>query len=141
VDAILTEKATRTLSERLATLEARRADLEGKLETAASPPVELHPRAGDLYRQQVADLKAFLASQEPSKRNRAHTLLRQLVERIVVRPTVPYGPVEFDVYGQLAGLFQLSDPVPATKSMGAMVAGARNHLYRTRTEWRRHSDR
>ena len=59
VDAILTEKATRTLSERLAILEAQRADLEGKLETAASPPVELHPRAGDLYRQQVADLKAL----------------------------------------------------------------------------------
>jgi hypothetical protein len=28
-------------------------------------------------------------------------------------------PVEFDVCGQLAGLFQLSDPVPATKSMRA----------------------
>jgi hypothetical protein len=57
------------------------------------------------------------------------------VERIVVRPTGPYGPVEFDVYGQLAGLIRLSGPVlsaeppvPATGSMGAMVAGARNNL-------------
>jgi site-specific DNA recombinase len=123
VDAILAEKATRTLSERLATLEARRAELEREIEIAAAPPVELHPRAGDLYRQQVADLKAFLASQEPGERARAHALLRQLVERIVVRPTGPYGPVEFDVYGQLAGLIQLSDPVPAARSMGAMVAG------------------
>jgi site-specific DNA recombinase len=123
VDAILAEKATRTLSERLATLEARRAELERELEIAAAPPVELHPRVGDLYRQQVADLKAFLASQEPDDRSQAHALLRQLVERIVVRPTGPYGPVEFDVYGQLAGLFQLSDPVPATRSLGAMVAG------------------
>ena len=73
--------------------------------------------------------KPLLASQEPGERNRAHTLLRQLVERIVVRPTVPYGPVEFDIYGQLAGLFQLSDPVPATKSMGAMVAGERNQRF------------
>jgi hypothetical protein len=125
VDAILAEKATRTLSERLATFEARRAELEGELETAAAPPVELHPHAGDLYRQQVADLKTFLAGQEPSERAQAHALLRQLVDLIVVRPTGPYGPVEFDVYGQLAGLFQLSDPVPATRSMGAMVAGAR----------------
>jgi site-specific DNA recombinase len=123
VDAILAEKATRTLSERLAALEARRAELEEELETVAAPPIELHPRVGDLYRQQVADLKAFLASREPDERARAQTLLRQVVERIVVRPTVPYGPVEFDVYGQLAGFFQLSDPVPATKSMGAMVAG------------------
>jgi site-specific DNA recombinase len=129
VDAILAEKATRTLSERLATLEARRAELERELEIAAAPPVELHPRVGDLYRQQVADLKAFLASQEPDDRSQAHALLRQLVERIVVRPTGPYGPVEFDVYGQLAGLFQLSDPVPATRSLGAMVAGARYQRY------------
>jgi site-specific DNA recombinase len=130
VDAILGEKATRTLRERLATLEAKRAELEADLDIAAASPVELHPRAGDLYRQQVADLKAFLAGQEGSQRAQAQALLRQLVERIVVRPTGPYGPVEFDVYGQLAGLIRLSGPVlaaeppvPATRSMGAMVAG------------------
>jgi hypothetical protein len=39
------------------------------------------------------------------------------LERIVVRPTWPYGPVEFDVYAQLAELLRLSDPVPATRSM------------------------
>jgi site-specific DNA recombinase len=73
------------------------------------------------YRQQVADLKAFPASQEPDERAQAHALLRQLVEGIVVSPTGPRGPVEFDLYGQLAGLFEVSGPVPA--SMGAMVAG------------------
>jgi site-specific DNA recombinase len=123
VDAILAEKGTRTLSERLAALEDRRAELETELETAAAPPVEIHPRAGDLYRQQVSDLKALLAGQEASERAQAQALLRRLVERIVVRPTGPYGPVEFDVYGQLAELLRLSDPVPATRSMGAMVAG------------------
>jgi site-specific DNA recombinase len=123
VDAILTENATRTLSERLATLEARRTELEGELEIAAGPPVELHPRAGHIYRQQVADLKAFLASQGPDERAQAHAQVRQLVERIVVRPTGPYGPVEFDIHGQLARLMRLSDPVPATRSVGAMVAG------------------
>ena len=127
VDAILKEAGTRTLSERLVALEAKRADLEAALEKVAAPPVEMHPRAGDVYRRQVADLKGLLAAKGEDWRERTRTILRGLIEKIVVRPAGPYAPVEFDVYGQLAGLLQLSgealDPAPGVESRVAMVAG------------------
>jgi site-specific DNA recombinase len=116
-----------SLYERLRAAEARRTDLEAKIEQAEAPPVEMHPRAGEVYRRQVADLKALLAGQDAEERAAAYALLRQLVERIVVRPTEPYREVEFDVYGQLAGLLVLSNKdsgaTVAPESVVAMVAG------------------
>jgi site-specific DNA recombinase len=131
VDAILAEEATRTLSERLTVLEARRAELESNVEAVAAPVVEIHPRAGDVYRRQVADLKGLLAQATPEKRLEAQALLRSLIAKIVVRPLAPYGVVEFDVYGALASLLVLSQPKAKKaaidgdlrESMGVMVAG------------------
>jgi site-specific DNA recombinase len=81
VDAILKEAGTRTLSERLVALEAKRADLEAALEKVAAPPVEMHPRAGDVYRRQVADLKGLLAAKGEDWRERTRTILRGLIDR------------------------------------------------------------
>jgi len=103
VDLMVAGEDNRTLCERLAAAEARRGELEAAIAAAAVPPVELHPQAGELFRRQVADLKALLAAREPHWRAQAVARLRELVEKVVVRPAGPYAPAEIDIYGRWPG--------------------------------------
>jgi len=50
------------------------------------------------------------------------------------------GKLRVELYGELAALINLANEHPRSGGTGAqvtLVAGARNLLYRTRTEWRR----
>ena len=50
------------------------------------------------------------------------------------------GKLRVELYGELAALINLANEHPRSAGTGAqvtLVAGARNLLYRTRTEWRR----
>ena len=57
----------------------------------------------------------------------AKAALRQLVDRVVVKPTQGREPVEIDLYGKLAGLFTLETArnAGARKVQVTPVAGAR----------------
>jgi hypothetical protein len=82
-----------------------------------------------------ADTAKARAAADEANRAEAFLIIRDLVDRIVVRPTGPYRPVEIEIHGTLAGLLEASASAAACsspESRGVMVAGARNDLYRTR---------
>ncbi len=56
VDAILAGTAPAALRERLASLEARKGDLERELATMEAPAPRLHPNLAEVYRSRVAEL-------------------------------------------------------------------------------------
>ncbi len=128
IDLLLTTPANRRLTERLEVKEKEREEVESSLASAGQDlPIELHPRAASVYRAKVADLKACLTSLEGSTREDAMRIIRELLERIVVRPSHAYGPVELDIHGRLAALLRLPEEAAARgplKSVGALVAGA-----------------
>jgi hypothetical protein len=63
VDAIAEGMAARSLREELATLEARRAEIERGLAAAPDPKPLLHPNLAEIYRRKVADLHLALNAQ------------------------------------------------------------------------------
>ena len=119
----------------------RREELETLLAGTKEQPVLLHPNMAAEYRKQVANLAQVLNREENP--GEAADILRSLVDRIELRPN-QQGKLEIDLYGDLAGILTLAgkkdrpfDKNDLSVQQVKVVAGARNHLYRTRTEWRR----
>jgi site-specific DNA recombinase len=119
----------------------RKAVLVAEVQKQAPTPVRLHPNLSELYRQKVADLHLALA--DPQIGPEALSLLRSLIERIVVRP-LPDGSFELEIVGPLAAMVGLGQSTADNKkaALGAavfavdecsvkVVAGARNPQYRT----------
>jgi site-specific DNA recombinase len=141
-----------SLRKRLDELEDQQKSLRKQLQALASaePVVRLHPNAAALYAAKVADLQAAL--EQPDIRLEAMDVLRTLIERIVLTPDehAPNG-LAVELFGDLATILNLAAsaaPTPAKAAGGqtsknprdagvfgstlSVVAGARNHLYRTR---------
>jgi site-specific DNA recombinase len=94
-------------------------------EVVAAPLVEFHPNAADSYRKKVQDLRAALAAADDENRLEAYRGIRDLVEKIVIKPTGPYKPIDLEIHGRLATLLRASTEgtIEKPKSMGALVAG------------------
>ncbi len=123
---VLLGKPSRAVRERLDALEERRDRLEGALaEVQSAPLVEFHPNAADSYRKKVRDLRAALAAADDENRQEAYRGIRDLVEKIVIKPTGPYKPVDLEIHGRMATLLRASieETIEEPKSMGALVAG------------------
>ena len=123
---VLLGKPSRAVRERLDALEERRDRLEGALADVQSRPlVEFHPNAADSYRKKVRDLRAALAAADDETRQEAYRGIRDLVEKIVIKPTGPYKPVDLEIHGRVATLLRASieETIEEPKSMGALVAG------------------
>ncbi|MFZ2137520.1 MAG: recombinase family protein, partial [Xanthobacteraceae bacterium] len=140
VDAIADGVSARTLKEELMTLEARQDELRGLLARPEPDRPFIHPNLAEAYRRKVAALHEALA--EEASRLEAMELIRSLVDAITLVPE--NGILRVEVRGELAAILALAagrkqpgrdDRVSAKQIK--MVAGARNLLYRTRTEWRR----
>jgi site-specific DNA recombinase len=130
VDAILENPTSRSLQERLAELEKKRDEAEAAMTDVEPPPVvEFHPNVAESYRKKVRDLRAALAQCGEDDRADAMAAIRELVEKVEIIPAGPYGPVELRIHGRLATLLHASKngAIKPPESMGAMVAGARNH--------------
>jgi site-specific DNA recombinase len=95
---------------------------------AAEPPklMQIHPNAAEAYRRKIANLKAALADMGPERQTNAMDILRELVERIVIRHGAAYAPLDIEVRGRFAGLLAAKDPAAAsaTGSREVVVAGA-----------------
>jgi site-specific DNA recombinase len=125
----------------LARLVMRREELEALLAGTKEEPVLLHPNMAAEYRRQVASLAQVLNREE--NRGEAADILRSLVDRIELSPN-QQGKLEIDLYGDLAGILTLAarkdrplDQSDPSVQQVKVVAGARNHLYRTRSHWTR----
>jgi hypothetical protein len=130
VDAILHNPTSRSIQERLLELEKEHEKAEAALADVAPPPLfEFHPNAADSYRKKVQDLRAALAGCDEADRADATTAIRELVEKVTIIPSDPYKPVVLKIHGRLATLLEASreGAIKRPESMGAVVAGARNH--------------
>ena len=71
-------------------------------------------------------------------RTEAAEAIRALIEEVRLVPDA--GSLKIELYGELAALINLANEHPRSKGTGVqvtLVAGARCHLYRTRTKWRK----
>jgi len=132
VDAIADGLRGPDLQRRLDELGARKTELEVRLDAPAPSPVRLHPNLADLYRQKVTQLHAAL--EDPELRAEALDLIRGLIERVEFYPAEDGFRIE--LVGEIASMIRLS---AGPQSLGStiertsvkVVAGTRNHLYRT----------
>ena len=132
IEAIKEGIRTPGMKEELLELEARKAALEKALSEAPATAPALHPAMAEVYRQRVERLHAEL--NRPDVRAQAIEILRSLIEEI--RLVAENGRLEIEVVGDLAGILALgpNDKRPIGGADGAqvtLVAGTRNHLYRT----------
>jgi hypothetical protein len=137
---------TPALKDRMKALEGRKAEIEAIMASAEPPSVvQLHPNAAEIYRRKVAELE--LALNDEAIKAEAAEILRSLIDRVVLTlaADAPDG-LDAQLYGELAGILALSNPekqkLPAAGTVGSqlsVVAGARNHLYRTAVRWPRGS--
>jgi hypothetical protein len=82
-----------------------------------------NPNAAESYRQKVQNLKAAIDTADPDNGADAVRGIRELVEKIVIRPTAPYKAVDIEIHGTFAALGQNAEGTYAQKSMGVVVAG------------------
>lgn len=92
--------------------------------------VSLHPSASERYRAKVGQIHEALTKGDAASLE-AITILRDLIDHIVVTPTERPAPVELRVVGNLAAL--LVENTTGTGVAVSMVAGARTGQYRQET--------
>lgn len=107
------------------------------MDSDTAPLPLLHPNLAETYRRKVAALRDTLGG--PNGNSEAIELIRSLVEAIMLTPE--NGRLRIDIKGELAGILALCRDARMNKpgrltTVGLaeqikMVAGERNHLYRT----------
>ncbi len=121
VEEIENGNGSKSVSQRIAALEAEREAGEARLATFSSPEVvELHPRAAERYRQKVEDIQAALTAGDLASFE-AVALVRELVQSVRVVPTPRSEPVGLEITGDLAALLTVNEK--GTSGMVTMVAG------------------
>ena len=147
---------TETTRTRLLELEGEKSALERQLsEPEAVPYPSIHPNLANLYRRKVAALEETL--NDPGIRLEVSEILRSLIDKIVVTPECqldgphrngdqlreePPSKMSIVLWGELAtiiGLAEDANPVE-NKDGFSLIAGARNHLYRTNAKWQKSSE-
>jgi site-specific DNA recombinase len=129
----------RALKQELATLEARELALQQELTGAGASHPLLHPSLAEVYRQRVERLHEAL--RDDGMRDEAFELIRSLIDGIRLVPED--GQLRLELRGELAGILALAADSKKLGGFSAtglaqqikMVAGARNHLYRTTLLW------
>jgi hypothetical protein len=125
-----------TLKARLTALEAEKAAAQAKLAaTTRAPVIRLHPKLPELYRAKMATLRAALNA--PDTVTEAAEHLRGLIDRIVLTPIDR--TLQIELHGDLAVLAGFAEGKERKKESAgsddparlSVVAGVRNHLYRT----------
>jgi hypothetical protein len=138
IDAMADGFRAPRLQVQLDELEVRRSTLEAGLKAPAAPvPPRLHPNLAELYRARVARLQEALRS--PDDGRAALEAVRELIERIEVRPTPEGKGLEIELIGAIASMVRLelgndaTNPHLGTSDRGLfarsvkVVAGAGNH--------------
>ncbi len=134
IEAIAEGFRAESLQQKLAEFEARKIELEDLLAGPAPAPVRLHPNLAEIYRRKVSELEDALA--EPEVRDEALSILRPLIEKIVLRPQE--NGFEIELIGEIVAMVALGQEARTPKTKKAaldagttcsvkVVAGACNH--------------
>src|ERR1700722_14468355 len=120
-------------------LEAKEDDLNVLLANQPASKPSLHPNLAEMYRERVATLHTALA--DPRTKDEAFGIIRTLIDEVRLIPEG--GQLRVELRGALAGILALAadnknhlrrgadGPVSLLCEQIKLVAGARNHLYRT----------
>jgi len=138
IDAVKAGMRTESMTDELIVLEQKSKGLKKEIDRTPATPVRIHPNLGELYRQKVANLREAL--NDEGSRAEACPILQGLIKEIRLVPAD--GELRIHLKGSLAEMlaFAQEDKHPGSKESGVqitLVAGARCHLYRTRTKWRK----
>ncbi|MEO0625242.1 MAG: recombinase family protein [Pseudomonadota bacterium] len=109
VEAILDGVPGSKVKDRMAELEARKAELDDKLSRTEAQTVSLHPDLGAYYRREIGRLRDLLAGAERDAE--AVELVRSLIERITLTPVEREDGttvLSADLEGSLAGILALA---------------------------------
>ncbi|MCZ8102043.1 MAG: hypothetical protein O9972_29620 [Burkholderiales bacterium] len=139
-----------SMKERMKALQAEREALAAEPEVSSTPDLDvlLHPRLPELYRRKVAELERVL---EGPDRAEAMELIRSMIERVEITPRADGNGVDAVLHGDLAAILAACGAAGSkSKLPGAgqrpgsqlsVVAGTRNHLYRTSVQRTARPDR
>ncbi|GAB6053075.1 recombinase family protein [Magnetospira thiophila] len=115
-----------SMKDRMTNLEARKADLQGKL-TKAEPEdkdlLPMLPDLSDLFHDKIAHLTEAL--NDPAIRSEAFDLIRSMIDKIVVVPN-PAWPDDhmLEIHGAMAEILALcAGQTPNRKTPAALAAG------------------
>jgi site-specific DNA recombinase len=121
IEEIENGNGSKSVSQRIAELEAEREAAEARLATfSSSEVVELHPRAAERYRQKVEDIQAALTAGDRASLE-AVALVRDLVQGVRVVSTPRSEPVGLEITGDLAALLTVNE-----KGTSGMVSDPRH---------------
>ena len=96
----------------IASVAAKLRELEARLKQLPPEPeieevsIEWHPKAADLYRRKVANLQEALNADDLT-RDEATTVLRGLIDKIVVYPAEKRGLFDLQLHGHLAAILNM----------------------------------
>ncbi len=125
VQAIKDGVSALSIKDELLSLEARKAELQSRLEAPEMPEL-LHPRMADMYREKVGSLCLALESEE--SRQGASDAIRALVEAVVLEPDGDQ--LKITLKGDLAGMLSAARDSKRSPETGdllvqiKLVAGA-----------------
>lgn len=129
VQALIDGAPASTVKDKMAELEARKAQLESDLNAAPAPQPTLHPNMSIIYHSKVSNLADAL--NKPDVRCEAAEALRALIDHVVLTPSAE--GYDIDLHGDLAGILALASAqnaktavadVAEAASQVSLVAGA-----------------
>jgi len=130
IQAIKDGVSALSIKDELLSLEARKAELQSRLEAPEMPEL-LHPRMADVYREKVRNLCLALESEE--SRTGAREAIRALIDAILLEPDGER--LKITLKGDLAGMLSAARDTKRSPDTGdlmvqiKLVAGARNQHY------------
>lgn len=137
------------MKDRMAELEGRKGELVEALAATPENTVRIHPGIERIYRAEIDRIAEALGNGE--ERELAAEALRRLVSRVVLTPRDGSG-LDLELSGPLASILALAEAASGLNAGGSarkqkrpssgpegrqlsVVAGAGNHLYRTKVRW------
>lgn len=108
IQAIIDGVPGAQVKDKMGQLEARKIELEAKLESGEEETVLIHPEMGRYYRDQVAVLSEALGDED--YRAEAVAIICTLVDKVVLTPNEFDGKktMAIDLHGELAGIRSLA---------------------------------
>lgn len=94
----------RALQDRLTELEARQDDLNACLSQVPVDIPDIHPNIGDIYRRRIERLSDALG--HPDDAREAAEALREVIDRIVIRPGEKRGDLNIALHGDLGTILE-----------------------------------
>ena len=127
VDAIADGVPVARLKEKMLEMENRRIELESVLEGIKEVPVLFHPSMAERYHEEVQRLIHSLNTE--GHQTEAASLLRSLIDKIVLTPTQDRDRLTVDLYGDLAGILAV-----ATKDDKSLIESGLSWINLTQQE-------